>query len=305
MVSRFAVSEIEFFSKGKMSSTITRRKFIKTSMLGITAISLGLNQTNGRNFLIRIDTESRQKNEMKGFFNKIISVQQENNIPISFFCLGEAIEIREEEFRGFYQDVKDDPLFDIQDHSYSHIGLGYRDGELVEVLRADYERSFSVHERVFGKRPIGISLCGTGGRNGPLLCGFDATEKSHAELDMLAELGVKMINTNLCASDSTSEFINYSKIGHPEIMGFPNGLSDTGWLKRKKYGDPIKFIQSQILENSKRNNHMAIMLHDHIQWIDMKDKELNYLTTIARYAREQGYELVTHIDCYNHKSLWQ
>jgi hypothetical protein len=88
-------------------------------------------------------------------------------------------------------------------------------------------------------------------------------------------------------------------------MGFPNGLSDTGWLKRKKYGDPKIFIQSQIVENAKLNNHMAIMLHDHIQWIDMEDKELNYLITIAEYAREQGYELATHIECYNHKNLWQ
>jgi hypothetical protein len=38
-------------------------------------------------------------------------------------------------------------------------------------------------------------MCGTGGRNGPLLCGFDATEKSRAELDMLSMLGIKMINT--------------------------------------------------------------------------------------------------------------
>ena len=288
-----------------MSFTITRRKFIKTSILGMTAVSLGLSQTNSRKFLIRIDTESRKKNEMKGFFNKIISVQRENDIPISFFCLGAAIEIREEEFRSFYHEIKSDPLFDIQDHSYSHIGLGYQNGEPIDVLKADYEKSFSVHKRIFGKRPIGISMCGTGGRNGPLLCGFDATEKSRAELDMLSKLGVKMINTNLCTADSTTEFINYSKIGHPEIMGFPNGLSDTGWLKRKKYGDPKKFIQSQIAENANQNNHMAIMLHDHIQWIDMEDKGLNYLITIANYAREQGYELVTHVDCYNHKGLWQ
>jgi peptidoglycan/xylan/chitin deacetylase (PgdA/CDA1 family) len=289
----------------EISSIISRRKFIKTSALGVTALCLSFRPAEKKKFLIRIDTESREKNEMRGFFNKIISVQQKNNIPISFFCLGAAIEIREEEFRNFYYEVKDDPLFDIQDHSYSHIGLGYQNGEPVDVLKADYEKSFSVHERVFRKRPIGISMCGTGGRNGPLLCGFDATVKSRAELEMLSKLGIKMINTNLCTADSTTEFINYSELGHPEIMGFPNGLSDTGWLKRKKYGDPRKFIQSQIADNANQNNHMAIMLHDHIQWIDMEDKGLNYLITIANYAREQGYELVTHVECYNHKGLWQ
>jgi peptidoglycan/xylan/chitin deacetylase (PgdA/CDA1 family) len=258
-----------------------------------------------RKFLIRFDTESRQKEKMKGFFEKIISVQRANSIPVSFFCLGIAIDIRETEFKTFYQEIKDDPLFDIQDHSYSHVGLGYQDGKPVEVLKADYEKSFTVHERVFGKRPIGISICGTGGRDGPLLCGFDATEKSRAELDMLAELGVKMINTSLCDKDNTKDFINYGEIGHPEIMGFPNGLSDTGWLRRKKYGDPKEFIMSQIEDNANQNNHMAIMFHDGTEWIDVDDKELNYLKMVAEYARKQGYDLVTHLDCYNHKALWQ
>jgi len=284
---------------------ITRRNFIKTSALGVSAFSLHLRPAERKKFLIRIDTESRQRDEMKGFFEKIVSLQREYDIPVSFFCLGAAIEIREAEFRSFYHEVKDDSLFDIQDHSYSHIGLGYREGEPVEVLKADYQKSFSVHERVFGKRPVGISMCGTGGKNGTLLCGFDANEKSRAELDMLAKLGVKMINTNLCDADSTTEFISYSKIGHPEIMGFPNGLSDTGWLKRKKYGDPKEFIKSQIAEKAKQNSHLAIMFHDHIQWIDMNDKKLECLITIAHIARKQGYELTTHIECYNHKDLWQ
>lgn len=291
--------------KSKRDSSFTRRKFIKASVIGVTAFSLGLRQVEKKKFLIRFDTESRHKDEMKGFFKKIIFVQRKYNIPISFFCMGSAIEIREVEFRNFYNEIKNDPLFDIQDHSYSHIGLGYQNGESVDVLKADYEKSFSVHERVFGKRPVGISMCGTGGRNGSLLCGFDATEKSRTELNMLAKLGLKMINTNLCYVDSTTEFINYSKIGHPEIMGFPNGLSDTGWLKRKKYGNPKEFIKSQIAEKAKQNSHMAIMFHDHIQWIDMNDKELDYLITIAHDARKHGYELATHIECYNHKGLWQ
>ena len=284
---------------------ITRRGFIKTSILGATAISMGCISSERRKFLIRFDTESRQKAEMMGFFEKIISVQRVYDIPVSFFCLGKAIEIREQEFKSFYQEIKDDPLFDIQDHSYSHVGLGYQDGKSVEFLKADYEKSFAVHERVFGKRPVGISISGTGGRDGPLLCGFDATIKSRAEIDMLAKLGVKMINTSLCDKDNTKDFINYSKIGHPEIMGFPNGLSDTGWLRRKKYGDPKEFIISQIEEKAKQNRHMAIMFHDSTGWIDVNDREFDYLKLIADEVRKHGYELATHVACYHNKSLWQ
>jgi len=124
---------------------------------------------------------------MAGFFEKVVEVHRKDSIPATFFCQGAAIDFREDEFRNFFGEVKDDPLFDLQDHSYSHIGLGYSRGNPVDVIRADYERSFAAHERVLGKRPVGISICGT--PEGPRLSGFDATEKSRAELDMVARLG--------------------------------------------------------------------------------------------------------------------
>ena len=236
------------------SSTITRRHFISTSILGISALAMGCTSSGKKQFIIRFDTESRQREEMKGFFEKIVSVQRSNQIPISFFCLGAAIDKRPSEFAEFAREVKDDPLFDFQCHSYSHVGLGYSKGKSVEVLKADFEKAFAVHERMFGSRPIGVSICGTGGKDGTSLCGFDATEKSRAELDMLAKLGVKMINTNLCGSDSTKEFINYAKIGHPEIMGFPNGTpSDNGWLRGRKFGDPREYITKHIQDYAKKN----------------------------------------------------
>ena len=286
--------------------SITRRQFISTSVLGMAAVSMGCAISEKRQFLIRFDTESRQREEMKGFFEKIVSVQRAQHIPISYFCLGAAIDKRESEFLEFAQETKDDPLFDFQCHSYSHIGLGYEEGKSVEILKADFEKAFAVHESVFGSRPIGISICGTGGVDGASLCGFDATEKSRAELDMLAKLGVKMINTNLCGADSKIEFINYSKIGHPEIMGFPNGApSDNGWLRGRKYGDPKEFITKQIQENAKQNNHMAIMFHDDTGWIDVNDKELDHLKLVTDVARKNGYELATHIACYQNKDLWK
>jgi peptidoglycan/xylan/chitin deacetylase (PgdA/CDA1 family) len=288
------------------NSTFTRRHFISTSILGVSAISMGCTSHAKKQFIIRFDTESRQREEMKGFFEKIVSVQRSQHIPISYFCLGAAIDKRESEFLEFAQETKDDPLFDFQSHSYSHVGIGYSKGKSVEVLKADYEKAFAVHERIFGSRPIGVSICGTGGIDGPSLCGFDATDKSRAELDMLAKLGVKMINTNLCGADSKIEFINYSKIGHPEIMGFPNGTpSDNSWLRGRKYGNPKEFITKQIQDNAKLNNHMAIMFHDDTGWIDVNDKELDHLKLVVDVARKSGYELATHIACYQNKSLWK
>lgn len=270
---------------------------MNTAALGAAAIGLGNFKPEKPQFIIRFDTESRQREEIKGFFEKVVSVQRTHDIPASFFCLGAAIVKRESEFRAFAREIKEDPLFDPQDHSYSHVGLGYAEGKSIAVLRADYEKSFSVHEEVFGKRPIGVSLCGTK-VDGPHLAGFGATEKSRAELDMLAALGVRMVNTFLSGHDSRHEFIDYSELGHPEMMGFPSSNSDNGWVRGRKFGDPVEHIVSQIQENAASGKHMAIMFHDDTEWIDVDDKELDMLKLVADVARENGYELSTHLECY-------
>jgi peptidoglycan/xylan/chitin deacetylase (PgdA/CDA1 family) len=278
---------------------MTRRQFVNTAVLGAAAIGLGSSRAEKPRMIIRFDTESRQREEIKGFFEKVVSVQRIYDIPASFFCLGAAVVLREPEFRAFHQEIRDDPLFDLQDHSYSHVGIGYTAGKPVEVLKADYEKSFATHERVFGKRPIGVSLCGTS-VDGPRLTGFDATEKSRAELDMLAELGVRMVNTFHSKHDGNHEFIDYSGLGHPEMMGFPSANSDNGWVRGRKFGDPVKHIVRQIQKSSAAGEHMAIMFHDDTEWIDVNDKELDMLKLVAEVARDNGYELATHLECYEH-----
>jgi len=131
-----------------------------------------------------------------------------NNPVVSFQIKRNQRKKRKNQFAAFYQEIKDDPLFDIQDHSYSHIGIGYAQGKDIPTLKADYEKSFSLHEQLFGVKPIGISICGTRGKDGPKLSGFDATEKSRAELDMLASLGVRMVNSFLTGFDETKVFLN-------------------------------------------------------------------------------------------------
>lgn len=255
--------------------------------------------------LIRYDTESGDREKMAGFFEKAVSVHRAHTIPASFFCTGGAIEKREDEFRAFYQEVKDDPLFDIQDHSYTHIGIGYEAGQPVEVLREDYERSFAAHERVFGKRPIGVTICGTGGKDGKRLDGFDSTEKSRAELDMLVDLGVRMINAHLTGKREDNTFLSYASLGHPEVMGFPSGFSDTGWMYRKAKGEPLDFILSLGEERAAKEMHYPVMLHDWVAWLHAEDQELSHVARIADKARALGYKMATHYQCLQDTALWQ
>ena len=240
---------------------------------------------------------------MAGFFEKAVEVHRRDSIPATFFCQGAAIDFREREFKDFYEEVKADPLFDLQDHSYSHIGLGYTRGQPVEVIRANYERSFAAHERVFGKRPIGISICGT--PEGPRLRGFDETEKARAEFEMVARLGARMINTFLSSADERSEFSNYGALGHPEVMGFPSAYSDTSWMLRREHGEPVDYILAEITRRADQGKHMPLMLHDWVAWHFAGDQELTHVRRIVNHARASGYELVTHYQCLLDETLWR
>jgi peptidoglycan/xylan/chitin deacetylase (PgdA/CDA1 family) len=266
----------------------------------------GAEQTRAKEnlFLLRYDTERGDPESMKGFLEKMVEVHRSHQIPATLFCTGTALERMEMPFRSFYEEVKDDALFDIQDHSYSHIGLGYERGKPVPALKADYERSFAVHERLFGVRPIGISMCGTGGSDGNGLQGFDATEKSRAELEMVASLGVRMINSFLTGRPRSKAFINYGAIGYPEIMGFPSGYPDTGWMHRRERGDPLEYILGQIRKRAERHETMPLMLHDWVAWTRAADRELTHVKRIVDAARKVGYTLVTHVDCLRNKDLW-
>ena len=297
---------------GNNTVKMNRRNFIKNAGLataGLTVLPSSLvgcsKPADEKLMLMRYDTEWwGEPQEMSGFLEKVVEVHRRDNIPVTMFCRGFTLENMKDEFMAFQQEIKDDPLFDMQDHSYSHIGLGYERGKPVDVLETDYERSFSIHEEVFGKRPAGISICGTSD-DGPSEPGFDATEKSRAEFEMVVKLGTKMINSFLIGVDGSREFINYGRLGHPDVMGFISGYSDTAWMDREEYGDPVDYMLNEVNMRSDQNEHMPVMFHDWVAWQRAPDKELTHVRRIAEAGRRQDYKLLTHIDCYRNKRFWR
>ncbi|NLS75910.1 MAG: polysaccharide deacetylase family protein [Chloroflexi bacterium] len=256
-------------------------------------------------FLLRYDTERDPAQGMGGFLDKVIQVHRKHAIPATFFCCGGTLDGDRALFAAFGREVAGDPLFDLQDHSHTHIGLGYERGRPLEELRANYERSFAAHRAVFGKAPVGVSICGTGGKDGPRLQGFDQTAKSRAEFEMMASLGLRMINTFLMGEDESRAFVDYGRLGHPEIMGFPSGHGDTSWMYRREHGDPMEYILAAIEERAARDEHMPVMLHDWVAWLHAGDQELTHVVRIADQARRLGYRLVTHLECLQDEALWR
>ena len=291
---------------------MNRRIFLKNAGIAAAALSTmpsslaGCQGTDNRKLmLMRYDTEWwGDPAEMNGFFEKLVEVHRRDHIPVTLFCKGETLETMQDEFLAFYQEVKNDPLFDLQDHSYSHIGLGYERGKPVDVLEADYIKSFNVHEKILGKRPVGISRCGTSD-DGPSLTGFDATDKSREEFEMVVKLGTRMIDSFLTGIHASKQFINYGILGHPEVMGFISGFSDTAWMDRRESGDPIEFMVKEIRLRAEQQEHMPVMFHDWVAWQKAPDQELTHVRKIAETGRKLEYKLVTHLECYHNKELWQ
>ena len=256
--------------------------------------------------LLRYDTEHNDTEQMAGFLEAVARVHRADDIPVTLFCTGAALEARRGQFQAFAAEIAGDERIDLQDHSYTHIGIGYEAGQPLDVLRADYARSFAAHESVLGKRPTGTAICGTSGRDGNRLPGFDATDKGRAELDMLVGLGLRMINTHLSERTESREFCSYAALGHPDVMGFPSGLSDTGWLKPAATPEAgVEAILQTIDERAKQPGHLALICHDWCAWQHAPDRDLTHVRRIADRIRHHGYILRTHASCYHDHSLWK
>jgi len=261
-------------------------------------------------FLMRYDTEEFRYDypgyphqDMTGFLEKAVEVHRADAIPATFFITGKSLDTRPEAYRDFYAEVADDPLFDIQCHSYSHIGIGYATmPETFEELEEDFTRAFDTHARLFGPRPQGVSICGYGH---PRLSGFDENERGRRHFQLLVDLGIEMINSFLVGVDESREFCNYARLGHPEIMGFPSDYSDTSIFAAREFGDPMTYMRAQIEERASRGDHFPCMLHDWAAWHFGPDRELGHVRQLAEWAREAGYEMLTHMDCMKRTELWR
>ena len=252
--------------------------------------------------LLRYDVEGGGE-KVAGFLERAVEIHRKDSIPGAFFCVGSEIESREAEFKDFWKEIKGDPLFDVQDHSYSRVGLCYEDGPSLEAIKDDYKKSLEVFERVLGHRPPATSLCASS-ELGKGLPGFDATTKARNELDILAGLGFKMTTTALSGYVRMHDFVSYARIGHPDLMGFPSGNGDKNWLLKPTTENPLDALFKVMDKASLEGRHLGIVLHDWVTWNHAPDKQFSHIRRIVEHARKRGFDLATHSDCYKDKTLW-
>jgi len=256
-----------------------------------------------RVLLLRYDVEAAPEEPVEGFLSKAVEVHRADAIPCCLFCTGTTLERQEALFKSFWNEVEGDSLFDVQDHSYSRVPLCYESGPSLETIKADYERSVKLHERIFGKRPLATSLCASQDC-GKGLPGFDATEKARAELGILASLGFKMCSTALSGHVRMHDFVDFAPAGQPGMMGFPSGNGDKNWLLKPSGPDPLEALFAVMEKAAAEGRHLGVVLHDWVSWNHAPDKELTHVRRLADFARRKGFELKTHSACFEDKSLW-
>ncbi len=149
---------------------------------------------------------------------ELVRIHRKYSAPATFFCVGRVVEQRGEELRRIFDD---DPLFDIQSHTYSHRML--RDHIIhgpaipVEEMWTEIGKAADIIERVFGRRPIGT-------RSG---CGFKEGMQGEPErLRIIVECGMKYISTHLRGPMETipaplTQPYTYADDGFPQLWELP------------------------------------------------------------------------------------
>lgn len=148
----------------------------------------------------------------------LAAIHRDRGVPATFFMLGRVLEQKGPELRAIFGD---DPLFDVQSHTYAHQMLRdnrmHGPGVSLDELRREIALGREWVERVFERECLGI-------RSG---CGFHKGFQGEPErLAIIAECGARYISTDLRGPvDSIPSGLQqaywYDQEGQPQMLELP------------------------------------------------------------------------------------
>lgn len=164
---------------------------------------------------------------------KLAELHRRYNIPATFFMLGTTLEKWGKELRAIFGE---DPLFDLESHTYSHRmlkdNLMHGPGVSLEELKVEIERGIRLVEDTFERPCIGV-------RSG---CGFYKGFRGERErLKVLWDCGVRFFSSDLRGpGDSIPAGLTqaywYDEEGFPELLEMPGHGWHDNVLKMKQSG---------------------------------------------------------------------
>jgi polysaccharide deacetylase len=248
---------------------------------------------------------------------RLVALHMRYEVPATFFMLGRTLEIHATDLRRI---IPDDPLFDIQSHTYSHRMLKdnrvYGPGLELSELRHEISRGLEVVEAVFDRQCIGV-------RSG---CGFFKGLRGEPQrLSVLTDCGVEFLSSDLRGPGDSipgglTQAYWYEEEGVGELLELPghgwhdNVLKgfDTGlhlsWPPVVGWGIPTRppctpeeelLVQREWIERASQLNldYVSPVYHPHS--IYRMSEDCRTIEILMQYLRTAGMQATTYSALYD------
>lgn len=258
--------------------------------------------------LIGYDVEATGRPEVtRGFLRAAAALHRDLRAPCTLFLVGRTAE----ENADALQELRDDPLFDLQQHTYSHqllktVCLQEPDGTFrlfrgigLEEIREEVRRANDALRRIVGRPATGI--CGPYNYYRGLMDRPDILEVLWAE-------GIRFTRTygrnaqDYQPTPFEVQPFRYEPQGFPEMLEIPiQGFQDCylrerlGWENVDAY---TRWILSDLELVARRGWTWSYCQHD---WSNRCDPEMSILRRLLERARELGVEVMSHEACYRRR----
>jgi len=252
--------------------------------------------------LIGYDVEGSRFKEIgesvtEKFLTRMQKVHSELNAPCTLFVLGQTLELNISSFKK----LREEKIFDVQQHTYSHIslktllqenskGVRFVPGATIAEIRSDVDRASRGLKKYLEIDCLGLT--------GPNMHYRGLSDRPDI-LKVLHEIGIRFVRTygrNEKDYQPVSLDIQpfwYEVQGFPDMLEIPvQGWQDWLWREEhgwEKTGEFLDYLKSRVDYIVKKDLTWGLMMHD-VTCL-REDPEMSVVRRFLEYAQKQGVEL--------------
>jgi peptidoglycan/xylan/chitin deacetylase (PgdA/CDA1 family) len=245
-------------------------------------------------FLLGYDVEHQDPAITREFLSRAVQLHREFDFPATFFVLGETLERNVEQFRQ----IVGDPLFDVQQHTYTHkplktlvqrnsSGVTLIQGGSLERIRDEVTRTNELLASSLAVRCTGLT--------GPYTYYRGLSDRPDI-LEILWDCGIRFLRTDGRNHDDWQPVsfdvqpYTYELQGFPQLLEFGiQGWADCllreeiGWDNHEGYLAELRANLELVVS---RDLDWSYLQHD---WSSLRaDPELQLTEALLRMVREAG-----------------